>query len=516
MKRAETLLLQLAPGIDLDDRIGPYPQLPADKNDPKAKQFDSFQQPPMTAAPPAVPSLPSSASFPTFSEGGAQKPRDMPLASAGFNAAAEDEEDDYEDEIDSDEDDMAFVGGGMQQLSLGENDIPPQSTINMTLIANADVVRDGKSRGTSSSQSRLASTSAQSASQSKKRPSQFIGKASDFHMLPILQRLNKDGSLDVGGARTKLRPQFWQTQEYLDFLPNKIEELDLHWPEPDLEAKLYDAYFARSNHEYPIVNEIMFRRDISVPGWRKDRDLARLALSIFAVGSKHTDDPRVTTEQQSGEYEAAGFKWHAAQVILGMDFTQYAVPMSRIQSQLLSVIYMFGTPLTSTSAWALLAVAIRLLQDVGAHRKATARKLGYSLVVDETYRRMWWTAYVLDRLFSATLGRPTCIQDEDFDVDLPTLVDDVYLVEASDADRPAAQQPADRPALISGFVYGVKLFQVSDAVSFCVPLLPLADIGDPALSFSDSRKNASNRVCHLKIKDQPRLRRLCVGRIYRR
>lgn len=458
MKRADALILQLAPGINLDERIGPYPQLPADKNDAKAKRGEQMSAATGTTVPPPTTSMPASSSALAFPNAGQDQ---KPLASGGNGsyAAADDDEEYDEVEYDSDGDDMAFVGGGLQQLSLGDH-VRPQSNINLVLTANADVIQEGKSQVKMSPLSQRASVSEQSGSQGTNRPSQFIGKASDFHMLPILQRLKADGSLDVGGARTRLRSQFWRTQDYLDFLPNKIEELDLHWPEPDLEAKLYDAYFARCNHEYPIVSEIMWRREIAKPGWRHDRDLVRLALSIFAVGSKHVDDPRVTNEQETGEYEAAGFKWHSAQVTLGMDFTQFAVPMPRIQSLLLSVIYMFGTPLTSTSAWALLAVAIRLLQDVGAHRKATARKLGYSLVTDETYRRMWWTAYVLDRLLSATLGRPTCIQDEDFDVDLPTLVDDVHLVSASDADRPTAQQPAERPALISGFVYGLKLFQI--------------------------------------------------------
>ena len=38
----------------------------------------------------------------------------------------------------------------------------------------------------------------------------------------------------------------------------------------------------------------------------------------------------------------------------------------------------------------------------------------------ETHRRLWYSAYVLDRLLSLQLGRPAAIQDVDYFVTLPT------------------------------------------------------------------------------------------------
>jgi len=66
---------------------------------------------------------------------------------------------------------------------------------------------------------------------------------------------------------------------------------------------------------------------------------------------------------------------------------------------------------------------------------------------------------VLDRLMSASLGRPCAIQEEDFDVDLPTEVDDEYWENEHDPEK-AFKQPAGKPSLLSYFVSLTKLIQI--------------------------------------------------------
>jgi len=115
--------------------------------------------------------------------------------------------------------------------------------------------------------------------------------------------------------------------------------------------------------------------------------------------------------------------------------------------------------MANSYAWALLAVAVRLLQDAGAHRNITGQRLGYSLETQETHRRLWWAVYSLDREFGAGLGRPVCIQDEDFDVLEPMAVDDEVLMKSSELGT-TPEQPAGVPSAFGYFLCSIRLDQI--------------------------------------------------------
>ena len=114
---------------------------------------------------------------------------------------------------------------------------------------------------------------------------------------------------------------------------------------------------------------------------------------------------------------------------------------------------------TIARAWVSLSLVVRMLEDSGAHRKFTAKRLGYSLLTEETYKRIWWVTYVLDRQLSSELGRPMAIQDEDFDLDEILLVNDYHLVQASEAGRQPIQPPGEL-CVYEGFLQSTRLSQV--------------------------------------------------------
>jgi hypothetical protein len=114
---------------------------------------------------------------------------------------------------------------------------------------------------------------------------------------------------------------------------------------------------------------------------------------------------------------------------------------------------------TIARAWVSLSLVVRMLEDSGAHRKFTANRLGYSLLTEETYKRIWWVTYVMDRQLSSELGRPMSIQDEDFDLDEILLINDEYLVQASEAGT-EPMQPPDELCVYQGFLQTARLSQV--------------------------------------------------------
>ncbi|KAI9320459.1 fungal-specific transcription factor domain-containing protein [Dichotomocladium elegans] len=68
--------------------------------------------------------------------------------------------------------------------------------------------------------------------------------------------------------------------------------------------------------------------------------------------------------------------------------------------------------------WFTCGTAIRMAQDLGLHRSSSRWRLPETEI--ELRRRVWYAAYILDREISAELGRPVTVNDDDFDVEIPT------------------------------------------------------------------------------------------------
>ncbi|KAL8872845.1 MAG: hypothetical protein Q9174_001589 [Haloplaca sp. 1 TL-2023] len=69
-----------------------------------------------------------------------------------------------------------------------------------------------------------------------------------------------------------------------------------------------------------------------------------------------------------------------------------------------------------SAGWTWLGIAVRIGQDIGLHIDENA-KPWIDQVVDKP---VWWTVYVCDRLLSLEMGRPAMINDDDYEIDLPS------------------------------------------------------------------------------------------------
>lgn len=94
---------------------------------------------------------------------------------------------------------------------------------------------------------------------------------------------------------------------------------------------------------------------------------------------------------------------------------------------------------------------------MGAHRRGM-----YSSdpnLKDELWKRSFWVLIILDRTACLHLGRPCVIQDEDFDIDLPMVVDDEYWETPDDQEEPHGISNA-RPSMMEAFVCCIELTQM--------------------------------------------------------
>ncbi|KAI7898011.1 fungal-specific transcription factor domain-containing protein [Cokeromyces recurvatus] len=77
--------------------------------------------------------------------------------------------------------------------------------------------------------------------------------------------------------------------------------------------------------------------------------------------------------------------------------------------------------------WIMTSIAVKMAQDLGLHRANTQQE-DIPKKEMEAKKRLWWSAYVIDRWVCASLGRPLTISDADCDVEYPDPQNTQYIL----------------------------------------------------------------------------------------
>ncbi|SPO19755.1 related to transcriptional activator acu-15 [Ustilago trichophora] len=441
--KMEQLIASLAPGVDFTDRIGKPIRRPDEKGDDTNTDANPVPDSSVTKRdhPLSPISLDRANSLCAHGTSLSQM-----LSPSHVKSRSNSESDHGHFSEDDSEDDIAFI-----ESRFGEVNLKPQP---IASSASAAATFDS-----SQSERIIVGDSTRAADGSNTNPThKFIGKASAMHSLPLLERLSSKSFSELGIHPKGARPEYWSVPSGFIDPPGDPADVSSAWPAPDLADKLIDAYFGRMNRDFPVVNEAQFRHEYNdCPELRKDPVWLALAFGVFMVGSHYVLDDRVKAFPDD-KHSRGMIWWQAAKVLLYRNITLQK-PLIHIQCFLLSTLFQLGLPISASAAWLHLGGAIRLLLDVGAHRKQTAKKLGLSRAEEESYKRLFWVAYSLDRESASSLGRPIMLQDEDIDVELPIDVDDDVLFNTPEG-QPLPKQPADKPALINGFLCSLRLDEI--------------------------------------------------------
>jgi hypothetical protein len=80
----------------------------------------------------------------------------------------------------------------------------------------------------------------------------------------------------------------------------------------------------------------------------------------------------------------------------------------------------------TNQAWYLFGTTAQLILSLGLHSKKHSRtsQTGNGLIEAECRKRVFWSAYILDKYFNIILGRPGIFRDEDIDQELPARSND--------------------------------------------------------------------------------------------
>lgn len=75
------------------------------------------------------------------------------------------------------------------------------------------------------------------------------------------------------------------------------------WPDPTLAFALIDLYFANPNGVIPLLQRAHFLRQYTSGLYYRDEGFARICLLVFALGSGYSNDQRVLSIDEDGNYE---------------------------------------------------------------------------------------------------------------------------------------------------------------------------------------------------------------------
>ncbi|KAJ7069921.1 fungal-specific transcription factor domain-containing protein [Mycena amicta] len=270
----------------------------------------------------------------------------------------------------------------------------------------------------------------------------FFGANSGFALAneAIAVKEKYTGQQSLNNSR---RPLFWQV---LPWEKETFEQqVQFVYPEPDLLYSLLHLYFSCVHPTLPLLHRPSFERSVSEGMHHRDPQFGSLLLSVMAVASRFSDDPRVFVDGHSTL--SSGWRFISQVPVVRKWFEPN---IHEVQFYFLMTLYSIGTS-RPQAAWIYLGNGIRFLQQRGEHRRK--RDLQDTDKEKETWSRAFWSFVCLDRMVCAYIGRPAGLHVEDYDADPLLQVDDEYW-------DTGFNQPPDRPAYSAFMIRYVQLCEI--------------------------------------------------------
>ncbi|KAL1673774.1 fungal-specific transcription factor domain-containing protein [Schizophyllum commune] len=240
----------------------------------------------------------------------------------------------------------------------------------------------------------------------------YFGKSSNVHFIKSAMDM-RDGY--AGASYDHLDFEIKKRMEYWTLRPSPLT-----FPEHSFLLELVDLYFKTNESWVPIMHRPTVDRDLANRRYLRDRSYGYLVLTMCALASRHTDDPRVFADRRPGSENSAGWQWWS-QVEITRRSYRSAPALCELQTCALGVLFLWGTSVPE-DCWKTLSMGIRLAQEVGAHRK---RKTA-NAIEDELYKRVFWALVIEDIQLSSYMGRPRATTCEDIDLDPVIEAEDEY------------------------------------------------------------------------------------------
>ncbi|KAJ3883882.1 fungal-specific transcription factor domain-containing protein [Lentinula edodes] len=265
------------------------------------------------------------------------------------------------------------------------------------------------------------------------------------------------------------RPVFWTIQPWQ--CTNEPQLPPLIFPPQDLLDRLIDLWFVKSQPYFPLFHRPTFERSVISGLHYHDRHFGETLLAMCALSARHSDDPRTLTHASA---LSAGFKWMQQVHPAPITFSE-APSLMQVQKLILYVMFMQTTSMPYSSL-GLTGLGIRLLQDVGAHRKKSTPPT----VAGELWKRAFWILNYIDLSLSINLGRPRAMTSDDYDAEFPIECDDEYWEQSGEL---AFKQPLGKLCQLSYWIHMLKLVGILETVQRATSSVRPRRKPDPDASF---------------------------------
>lgn len=191
-------------------------------------------------------------------------------------------------------------------------------------------------------------------------------------------------------------------------------KLDFDGVDPELGMHLLSLHWNRQHHSFLVTYRPAFMRDMA----RGGPYFSKLLLNAIYFGaSKFSNRPEVRKDPEDARTSGYMFRDRIKELLGGaLDRSE----ITTIQALLVMANSLFALGDERSAAWLYAGTAFRMIIDLGMHVDATIlpnmRRLSEEDL--EIRRRVFWAAFVVDKIQSLYQGRPASLQNFDTQVSL--------------------------------------------------------------------------------------------------
>lgn len=194
-------------------------------------------------------------------------------------------------------------------------------------------------------------------------------------------------------------------------------KLDFDGVDPELGMHLLSLHWNRQHHSFLITYRPAFMRDMATNG----PYFSKLLLNAIYFGaSKFSNRPEVRRDPKDVRTAGWTFRMRVKE-LLGSALDRSEI--TTIQALLVMTSSLFALGDERSAAWLYAGTAFRMIIDLGMHVDATML-INMRQLSDEDLeirRRVFWGAFVVDKIQALYQGRPASLQDFDTKVSLSFL-----------------------------------------------------------------------------------------------
>ncbi|KAE8351129.1 fungal-specific transcription factor domain-containing protein [Aspergillus coremiiformis] len=232
----------------------------------------------------------------------------------------------------------------------------------------------------------------------------------------VLQTLVANPRMPVEWIKKGLMGEaaYQRQMEPLNFQDRK---LDFDGEDPELGMHLLSLHWNRQHYSFLIAYRPAFMRDMADGG----PYFSKLLLNAIYFGASKFS-PRLEVRRTPEDVRTAGWRYRRrVKELLGSALDRSEI--TTIQALLVMTSSLFALGDERSAAWLYAGTAFRMIIDLGMHVDALSlpnmRRLSDEDL--EIRRRVFWGAFVVDKIQSLYQGRPPSLQDSDTNVPLTFL-----------------------------------------------------------------------------------------------